>query len=76
MLMYDKINIVKCHKIPWVQGNLPIQFNPSQDTNGVFHKTLTKNSKICMNTLRPWISRRILRKKNKVRSITLSGFKV
>ena len=39
MLMYDKINIVKCHKIPWMQGNLPIQFNPSQDTNGVFHKT-------------------------------------
>ena len=32
------------------QGNLQIQCNPYQITNGIFHRTRTKNLKICMET--------------------------
>ena len=32
------------------QGNLQIQSNPSQMTNGIFHRTRTKNVLICMVT--------------------------
>ena len=30
------------------QGNLQIQCNPYQITNGIFHRTTTKHFKICM----------------------------
>ena len=30
------------------QSNLQIQCNPSQATNGIFHRTSTNNFKICM----------------------------
>ena len=32
------------------QGNLQIQCNPYQITNGIFHKTRTKHLKMCMET--------------------------
>ena len=31
-------------------GNLQIQCNPYQITNGIFHRTRTKNLKICVET--------------------------
>ena len=40
-------NIVK---MTITQGNLQIQCNPYQITNGIFHRTRTKNLKICMET--------------------------
>ena len=32
------------------QSNLQIQCNPYQITNGIFHRTITKNFTICMQT--------------------------
>ena len=37
-----------CQKDSTTQGNLQIQCNPYQITNGIFHRTRTKNFKICM----------------------------
>ena len=39
-----------CQNDYTTQGNLQIQCNPYQITNGVFHKTRTRNFKICMET--------------------------
>ena len=38
------------------QGNLQIQSNPSQVTNGIFHRTRTKKFLICMETQNTLIS--------------------
>ena len=43
-----KINIIKMTILP--QSNLQIQCNPYQITNGIFHRTRTKNFTICMET--------------------------
>ena len=45
------------------QSNLQIQCNPYQTTNGIFHRTRTKNFTNCME---------ILRQKNKAGGITFS----
>ena len=42
------INIVKNDYT--TQSNLQIQYNPYQTTNGIFHRTRTKNFTICMET--------------------------
>ena len=36
-----------------IQGNLQIQCNPYQNTNGIFHRSRTNNSKISMETKDP-----------------------
>ena len=33
-----------------MQSNLQIQYNPYQITNGIFHRTKTKNFTVCMET--------------------------
>ena len=43
-----RINIAKNNYI--TQGNVQIQYNPYQNTNGIFHRTRKNNSKICMET--------------------------
>ena len=57
MIMYDKINIVKCHKMSLGQGSLQFNSTPLKIPMMFFTKLLTKNSKICMKSLRPWIAR-------------------
>ena len=42
-----RINIVK---MTITQSNLQIQCNPYQTTNGIFHRTRTKNFTICIKT--------------------------
>ena len=42
-----RINILKMTLLP---SNLQIQCNPYQTTNGIFHRTRTKNFTICMET--------------------------
>ena len=37
-------------KWPYYPGKLQIQFNPSQNTNDIFHRTRTNISKMCMET--------------------------
>ena len=39
-----------CENDYTTQSNLQIQRNPYQTTNGIFHRTRTKNLKICMKT--------------------------
>ena len=36
-----------CEKDDTTQSNLQIQCNPCQTTNGIFHRTRTKNFTIC-----------------------------
>ena len=42
-----------------------------QITNGIFHRTRTKNLKICMATQKTWIAKVILRKKSRAWGIRL-----
>ena len=58
------------------QGNLQIQCNPYQITNGIFHRTRTNNFKICMELQKTLKSQTILRKKTKAGSTMLPDFKV
>ena len=46
------------------QSNLQIQRNPYRTTNGIFHRTKTNNSTICMETQKSQVAKAILRKKN------------
>ena len=39
-----------CENDYTIQSNLQIQCNPYQTTNGIFHRTRTKNFKICIKT--------------------------
>ena len=39
-----------CENDSTTQSNLQIQCNPYQTTNGMFHRTRTKNFTICMET--------------------------
>ena len=41
-----------CENDYTTQGNPQIQCNPYQNTNGIFHRTKTKNFLICMETQR------------------------
>ena len=60
-----------------IQGNLQIQCNPYQITNGIFHRTKTKKpSKFVWRHKRPWIARAILKKKNGAIGIRLPNFRL
>ena len=50
------------------QGNLKIQCNCYQITNGIFHRTRTKNLEIHMDTEKTQITKKIPRKKNSWRN--------
>ena len=56
--------------------NLQIQCNPYQITNGIFHRTRTKNFTIHMDTQKTQNNQEVLRKKNGEREINLSDFRL
>ena len=56
--------------------NLQIQCNPYQITNGIFHRTRTKNFTIHMETQKTPNSKAILRKKNGAERINLPDFRL
>ena len=65
-----------CQNKYTTQGNLQIQCNAYQITNGIFHRTRTKNLKICVETQKTPKSQSILRKKNRAGGIRLPDFRL
>ena len=65
-----------CENDYTTQSNLQIQGNPYQTTNGIFHRTRTKNCTICMETQKSLNSQSILRKKNRARGIRILDFRL
>ena len=55
--------------------NLQIQCDPYQITNGIFHRTRTKDFKIHMETQKTQIAKAVLRKKNGAGGIKLPDFR-
>ena len=58
----------KCH--------LQIQCNPCEITNGIFHRTRTKNFTIHMETQKTPVAKAVLRKKNGAGRINLPDFRL
>ena len=56
--------------------NLQIQCNPYQITNDIFHKTITKNFTIHMETQKTPVAKAVLRKKNGAGRINLPDFRL
>ena len=57
------------------QGNLQIQHNPYQITNGIFHRTRTKLLKFVWKHKRSQIAKAILKKKNGTGAIRPPDFR-
>jgi len=65
-----------CQNDHTTQGNLQIQCNPYQITNGVFHRTRKNFFQFLCKHKRPQIAKAILRKKNGGRGIRLPDFRL
>ena len=63
-----------CENADTIKCNLQIQCNPYQITNGIFHRTRTKNFTIRMETQRPQITKAVLRQENGAGGINLPDF--
>ena len=55
-----------CENDHTTQGNLQIQCNPNQITNGIFHRTKTKHCKISMETQKHTLSSKNYLEKNEL----------
>ena len=64
-----------CENDYTTQSNLQIQCNPYHITNGIFHRTRTKNFTICMETQKTPITKAILRKKKGAGGVSLPDFR-
>ena len=69
-----RINIVKMTILP--NAIYRIQCDPYQITNGIFHRTRTKNFTIHMDTQKTQIAKAVLRNKNGSGGINLPDFKL
>ena len=63
-----------CENDPTTQSKLQIQCNPYQTTNGIFHRTRTKNFTMCMETQKTPNSQSNVEKKNGGGGIRLTEF--
>ena len=58
------------------KSNLQIQCDPYQITNGIFHRTRTKNFTMHIEIRKTRIAKAVLRKKNGAGEINLSDFRL
>ena len=65
-----------CENDCTTQSKLQIQCNPYQTTNGIFHRTGTKNFTICMETQKTPNSQSNLEKENGAGGIRLPDFRL
>ena len=65
-----------CENDYTTKGNLQIQCDPYQITNGIFHRTRKKNSQFIWKHKWPWIAKAILRKKNGAGGINLPDIRL
>ena len=68
-----RINIVK---MTTTKCSLQIQCDPYQITNGIFHRTRTKNFTIHMVTQKTPIAKAVLRKKKRAGGVNLPDFRL
>ena len=61
----SRIGRINCENDYTTESNLQIQYNPCQTTNGIFHRTRTKNFTICMETQKTSNSKSSLEGKKK-----------
>ena len=65
-----------CENDYTTKRNPQIQRNPYQITNGIFHRTRTKNFTIHMETQNTPVAEAVLRKKNGAGGINLPNFRL
>ena len=65
-----------CQNNDTIQGNLQMQCNPFEITNGIFHRTRTKNIKICMEIQKTLNSQSNREKKNGTGGNRLPDFRL
>ena len=65
-----------CENDYTTQSNLQVQCNPYQATNGIFHRSTTKQFTICMETQKTSNSQSNLRKKKGAGRIRLLDFRL
>ena len=65
-----------CENDYTTQSNIQIQCNLCQTTNGIFHRTRTNNSTVCMKTQKTPNSQSNLEKEKQTRGIRLPDFRL
>ena len=74
--MFSDWKNLYCQNEYITQGNLQIQYNPYQITNGIFHRNKPKNSKFIWKHKRPQIAKAIEERKTKLEESNSNDFRL